>query len=71
MGLDSKTVNASEIHSDYVAMQTRKNELLRTLSSTENEVKKMRQNLANVEQYVEKDLFLQICKDLHKSGDTL
>lgn len=55
MGLDPKSVDASEIRADYEAMQTRKATLERTYKSAEKNAKALQQKMANVEQYVGKD----------------
>ncbi len=55
MGLEPKSVNPAEIHSDYEAMQSRKAILEKTYKSAENEVQLLQQNMDNVQQYVEID----------------
>lgn len=70
-GVAPKSVNVTEIQRDYTATQARKDELLRTLNAVENEVKKMQQNVSNIEQYVGKELSIQTCRDLHEFVDTL
>lgn len=51
-GLDPKSVNAEEIRKDYEAMQARKAELEDTYKFAEKEVQSSKQNLTNIEQYL-------------------
>ena len=52
MGLDPKSVNATEIRVDYESMQSRKAVLEKTYKSSEKEASSLRQKMANVEQYL-------------------
>lgn len=59
IGLDPKSVNAAEIRADYEAMLARKAVLEKTYKSAEKEAQALQQNIANVEQYLNKDAALQ------------
>ena len=52
MGVDPKSVNPTEIRSDYEAMKIRTQSLERAYKSAETEANTLLQKLGNVEQYI-------------------
>ncbi len=66
MGLDPKSVNAAEIRADHEHMQARKSSLEKTYKSAEKEAKDLQKKMANVEQYIGQEKYM----DQHKSTDT-
>ena len=71
MGLAPESVNPAEIRKDYEAMQMRKTTLENAYKSTEKEANELKQKLNNIEQFVGKNLSMQMKKDVHKSVDML
>lgn len=67
MGLDPKSVNADEIRKDYEAMQRHKLVLENTYKSAERDANTLRQNLFNVEKYLEQNTSLDPNLETHSN----
>jgi len=59
LGLDSKSVNLSEIQADYKAMQARKATLDKTYKSAEKEVKDLQEKSDNIQHFLGYELQFQ------------